>query len=304
MKKLVSDFGTFKWYDVIEPNFDELKDLSQELKLPIEFLKDCLDPVKLPKMEKTADVQFFLFRIFDALATTGADSVPSLTRKVAVFLRADLVLTIHRMPEPQFTKITEKCLKHFGHFEPAAVSSTMIFSRLFEEGFRTYFAPLLAIEDDIEDFEVDLFSKKFSSESFQKIHQHRRQLGLFKRLMIHSQDLVVHISASNELDRIVLQDLKETLNHVLFLIDELLEDTTNLLSLQISLASQKTNEVMRVLTLFSVFFMPLTFIVGVYGMNFQQMPELHWEFGYYAVWVVMIVISFAIGFWFRKKEWV
>ncbi len=70
-----------------------------------------------------------------------------------------------------------------------------------------------------------------------------------------------------------------------------------------SLASQKTNEVMRVLTVFSVFFMPLTFIVGVYGMNFEFMPELKYPFAYWIVWAAMILITIGVFFWFRKKRW-
>jgi magnesium transporter len=122
--------------------------------------------------------------------------------------------------------------------------------------------------------------------------------------MLHSQELVLRTTISSDFDRILFEDLKETLHHLVFFSDELLEDTTNLLSLQISLASQKTNEVMRVLTLFSVFFMPLTFIVGVYGMNFHNLPELDWKYGYYLVWFLMFGISVGIWFWFRKKGWV
>ena len=68
-----------------------------------------------------------------------------------------------------------------------------------------------------------------------------------------------------------------------FYADELLEDVNNLLSIQLALASHRTNEVVRVLTVFSVFFLPLTFIVGIYGMNFQFMPELRQRWGYPAV---------------------
>ena len=85
--------------------------------------------------------------------------------------------------------------------------------------------------------------------------------------------------------------------------DDLQENITQLLNLYISLASQKTNDVMRILTVFSAFFLPLTFIVGVYGMNFQFMPELQWSFGYgYAV--LLMVSSAVVPMWyFRKRGW-
>jgi magnesium transporter len=88
-----------------------------------------------------------------------------------------------------------------------------------------------------------------------------------------------------------------------FYADELLEDVNNLLSIQLALASHRTNEVVRVLTVFSVFFLPLTFIVGVYGMNFQYMPELHKRWGYPAVLVGMGLLTLVIYLWFRKRGW-
>jgi magnesium transporter len=66
---------------------------------------------------------------------------------------------------------------------------------------------------------------------------------------------------------------------------------------------QKTNEVMKVLTLFSAYFLPLTFIVGVYGMNFKYMPELSWEYGYPITIGVMILLFIFIYLWFRKRKW-
>ena len=91
-----------------------------------------------------------------------------------------------------------------------------------------------------------------------------------------------------------MQDLRENAESMHFYADELLEDVNNLLNMQLALAAHRTNEVVQVLTVFSAFFLPLTFIVGVYGMNFEHMPELPHRLGYPAVWVVMIAVSLAI----------
>ena len=99
------------------------------------------------------------------------------------------------------------------------------------------------------------------------------------------------------------QDLKEKVDSLFFYSDQLVEDTNNLLNLHISLSSQRTNEVMRLLTLFSVFFLPLNFIASIYGMNFQHMPELGWTLGYPLVLVIMLSVALGIYLWFRKKRW-
>lgn len=79
---------------------------------------------------------------------------------------------------------------------------------------------------------------------------------------------------------------------------------TNLLKIYLSLSAQRTNEVMRMLTIFSAFFLPLTFIAGIYGMNFKFMPELGWKAGYPAVLFLMVVVAGGIYVWFRRKGWI
>lgn len=304
MKKIIAQFPQFQWFDLINPSPEDLDGISEEFQIPRALLQDCLDPVKLPKFEKSFNIQFFLFRIYDKRCDPSSDNVPTLTRKIAVFIGAGFMFTIHRMAEPEIFAISEKCLEYSLDLEDQPITPNIIFAKLFEEGLRSFYIPMARIEDEIEDFESELFAKNHSTTGFQNLHRHRRQLSIFKRLLFHSQELVIRTTPSSELEKIAFQDLKETLAHLLFVNDELLEDTTNLLHLQISLASQKTNEVMRVLTIFSVFFMPLTFIVGVYGMNFKFMPELDWKLGYLLVWAAMLIVTFVIWTWFRKKGWI
>jgi magnesium transporter len=82
-----------------------------------------------------------------------------------------------------------------------------------------------------------------------------------------------------------------------------LEDAHNLTNVYLAISAQRTNEVMRTLTIFSIFFMPLTFIAGIYGMNFDWMPELRVWWGYPAVWVLMVATSVGIYGWLRWKKW-
>jgi magnesium transporter len=79
--------------------------------------------------------------------------------------------------------------------------------------------------------------------------------------------------------------------------------TSGLMDIYINTLNTRMNEVMKVLTVISTIFIPLTFIVGVYGMNFDFMPELHWHIGYAAVWLVMAIITLGMIFYFRYKKW-
>lgn len=303
MKKTIAQFEKFSWYDVIDPQVADLDLLEEEFRIPRNLLQDCLDPVKLPKLEKVTGIQFYLFRIFDRNSPLEADIVHTLTRKIAVFLGPGFILSVHRMPEPELFTFSDKTLNTISDLDDQHLSPLTVLFTLFNEGLRTFYIPLERIEDNLEVFEAELFTKDFGSEAFQKIQLYRRQLSIIKRLLAHSQDLIFRTTIQNDTEKILGEDLKETLNHLLFLTDELAEDTNSLLSLQISLASQKTNDVVRVLTIFSVFFMPLTFIVGVYGMNFPNMPEIHSEHGYGLVWAAMALVTVAIAIWFRRRGW-
>jgi magnesium transporter len=96
-------------------------------------------------------------------------------------------------------------------------------------------------------------------------------------------------------------------DHTIQVIDtlETLRDmVSGMLDIYLSSLSYKMNEIMKVLTLIATIFIPLTFVAGVYGMNFQYMPELTWEYGYFTVWGVMILMVVLMLFYFRKRQWI
>jgi magnesium transporter len=99
------------------------------------------------------------------------------------------------------------------------------------------------------------------------------------------------------------QDLRENADSYQFFTDHLLDAINSLIGIHVALASQRTNEVMRVLTVFSAFFLPLTFVVGVYGMNFRYMPELESRWGYPVLLLAMAIMSAGIALWFRRLGW-
>lgn len=303
MIKLIAEFPSFKWYDLMNPQTEDLQRLEEEFGIPKELSQDILDPIKLPKYEKVNNTQFFLFRVYDRKSEIASDGLTALTRKMAVFLGPGFMLTSHRLPEPEIFSFSNKCLNHALEFSDVEITPTMMLLKLLQEGHRSFFEPLEKIEDELEEFEADLFSRQFTNENFQFIHTNRRRLSIFKRLFMHSQELILRTQTVGEQEKLLLEDFKETLKNLLFISDEMMESANSLLSLQISLASQKTNEVVRVLTIFSVFFMPLTFIVGVYGMNFANMPELHAEYGYPLTWLAMVLVTLLIAYWFNRKGW-
>jgi len=128
----------------------------------------------------------------------------------------------------------------------------------------------------------------------------RRQVDFVQRVFILSQDIVDSIDHTSTVDTRETRDLFIRLKSMY---TNLSENINQLLNVYFSISSQRTNEIMRVLTIISVFFMPLTFIAGVYGMNFRFMPELEWHLGYPGVMLFMLAITLGIYLWFKKKGW-
>ncbi len=304
MRRILHECEYFKWIDLSHPSRDELEQLRQDFNLHPVLVQDCMDPVHLPKYEKVGNITFIIVRIYDSDSLPSSDSVQNLTRKIAIFIGPGFFITIHRLDPNIFGQMTEHCLFDMDKNLQNGNRMQHVMVKFINKCVRTYLIPLEKAEDDLDLFESNIFTSETNSMQFQKLHIVRRRISLIKRILIHSQDVIRNLSPASETASPVYQDLKESISSLVFMSDEFLEDATNILSLQISMASQKTNEVVRVLTIFSVFFMPLTFIVGVYGMNFQFMPELHSEFGYLYVWILMIVVTVGIAYWFLKKGWI
>lgn len=120
-------------------------------------------------------------------------------------------------------------------------------------------------------------------------------------MLLLNEGVINQIEVIDQL-KTTLQDIKDKLVRLILNFDEVIENANNLLHTYLSVNAQKSNDVMKLLTIFSAFFLPLTFVAGIYGMNFTNMPELNWKVGYFLTLAVMAVISVIIYLWFKKKQ--
>jgi magnesium transporter len=121
-------------------------------------------------------------------------------------------------------------------------------------------------------------------------------------MLILSYEIIDNLDSKDE-GNVETRDTRDHYVKLQNMFSSVSENIQQLLNVYFSASSQRTNETMRILTIFSVFFMPLTFIVGIYGMNFEFMPELRWKMGYPGVLFVMVVVTTFIYVWFKKKGW-
>jgi magnesium transporter len=296
----------FVWLDLVAPTEEELAQIAQQYGLHATAVQDCLDPEHLPKHEQFEGHTFVILRAWDETCGGGSTTVQELTRKVAIFAGPNFLITIHRKDQPWLSALREKFRANERGASGSSASEmlpTRVLTSLLNAVVDTYTKPLEQIEERLDTFEGLVFSGREFAGELREIHLLKRQVTLIKRLLWRTVDVVQRMSPASGKTAPLYRDVQDNAESSHFYADELLDDVNTLLNIQLALASHRTGEVMRVLTVFSVFFLPLTFIVGVYGMNFEYMPELHTRWGYPAVLAAMGIVTFVIFRWFRRRGW-
>lgn len=312
--------ANFTWVDVTDPSREELMALAETYRLHPSSVNDCLDPEHLPKYEKIGDIHFLIVRSFDKGCSNEGDEMEELTRKISIFFTDRFLLSVHRSDQPFLQNMRERWTSHHPHPMPPTGAYgnglnesplPFLLYDLLMGTYQSYEKPLDSALSDLEHLEMSVFgahgSQPFQIESGYYL---KRRASVFKRIIRLTADQLPKINSALSSVPTKYQDLKEEADSLLFYTDELLENVNTLLNLHISLSSQKVNEashrtgeVVRVLTIFSVFLLPLNLITGIYGMNFEHIPELKWVWGYPMALGMMVLVVTGIYLWFRRQGW-
>lgn len=285
------------WIDLLDPTQEEVQTVSTQYHLNSYTILDSLDPDHLPKYEEHNDTHFFIIRLLhDEKQKTP--SVQSLSSKIAVFFTDRFIITVHRSSQPLIQDIKEN------YVDNGRINSTIgIVIHIVGSALRTFDVPAIDLSNEIDFYESKLFLKKnVPADMIEGIYYLKNRAGLYKKLLLLSNEVVNSIRVEGD-QRPALQDVRDLHTKLVLLYDQVQDDANNLLNIYLSLSARKTNDVMKLLTIFSVFFMPLTFIVGIYGMNFKYMPELQSPLGYPVTLIVMVLVCVIIFFWFKRKRW-
>lgn len=283
-------FKNFVWIDIQNPDRENLDKIAIEYELDYFQIIDSLQPGHLPKFEKEDNYNFLILRAFTTDFDQVATSISELSNKIAFFYNAEKLITIHKA-EFDFLKESKKEIKH--------TEELLLF--IINNMVETYQPPLSRIDEKTTQIEESIFLHEYSIVSIRDLYYLKAQTRITKKLLQLFQNVIDGIEVSPQ-SRTALQDIKDSLINLNLLFDENLENAHNLLSTYLSINAQKNNNVMKLLTIFSAFFLPLTFIAGIYGMNFENMPELKWKNGYFYALGVMAIIAVIIYIWFKRKK--
>lgn len=287
----------FSWIDIFNPTEEELKEVSQKYHLHHYTLRDCLEPDHLPKHEDLGSTHFLITRVLIGAQTTEAHTIQEISTKIAVFYNDHFIVTVHRRPQDFLEEIKHKYLETGKCHNANELVTKIIWYVL-----HSYDKPAIQLSDEVDMYEAKIFLKPLTPVMMQDLYFIKRKAAICNKLLMLTGEVINTIRTTDN-DLVALQDVKDLHVKLTTIYDQAHDDVTNLLNIYLSLSAQKTNEVMKVLTVFSVFFMPLTFVVGVYGMNFEFMPELKARWGYPIVMLSMIIVSVIIFWWFKRKKW-
>ena len=283
-------FDKFVWIDICQPDRESLNKIAEEYQLDYFQIKDSLEQGHLPKFEKQPNYNFLILRAYTSTVEEGATTINDLSNKIAFFYNGHKIITIHRS---QFSFL-ETVKKEYN--SPEEILVYLIYKMV-----ETYQIPLNELDEEIIQIEKTIFLKDYAKISLKDLYFLKSQTRITKKLLQIFQNVINQIEVSEQ-SKTALQDIKDKLLSLILSYEEVLENANNLLNTYLSVNAQKSNDVMKLLTIFSAFFLPLTFVAGIYGMNFDNMPELKWPMGYFLTLGLMAIIAIVIYLWFKRKK--
>jgi magnesium transporter len=284
-------YKDFVWKDFLDPTAAELQEATAGMPVDVNLLEDTLEHGHLPKIEVFDQYTFLIFRAYAHNSKEKVTSVGELSNKIAFFVSDNQLLTIHRADFSFLKNYTKRSYQHPQELVIDLVNDMLI----------SYEKPLNEQQDKIDSLEKNVFLGQQKQLSIEGLYYLKTRSRIFKKILQLSQ-MVLNQYKVRPQHHSALQDLKDTALALSYQADEIIEDGQTILNSYLSLTTQRSNDVMKLLTVLSAFFLPLTFIVGLYGMNFSNMPELSHPHGYYYVLGAMVLISVAIFYWFKRKN--
>jgi magnesium transporter len=145
-------------------------------------------------------------------------------------------------------------------------------------------------------------------ELLEEINIYKREVNFLRKSILPAKEMILALAKSDsdflsDKNRLHFRELQYNINEAVELSDSYREILFDQISIYHTIVSSRLNDIMRTLTVFSVIFIPLTFIVGVYGTNFDYLPELHWKYGYFIMWGVMVLVAIGMLIYFWRKRW-
>lgn len=296
LDELLKEEILWYWMDFNVPGNEEIALLEDFFHFHPLAIEDCVYSLNSPKLDYHDNYNFF---VLNALNPDTLEPI-----EVSLFVGNNYVVSYHNS---QLTEIEEAWERIKTNEKNWDKGPTYVTHQIFDKIVDSFFPAIYKIEDQLNKFENKV-SRKSINNIMDEIFKIRGDLLRLRRMIISMRDLLYRIVNSERLQgfyqhKLYFSDIHDHLVKLSEMVESNREITSDIRDSYLSINSARMNRNMMVLTVITTIFIPLTFIVGIYGMNFEYMPELSFKYGYFLVLFFMAIIAVAMFLWFKRKGW-
>lgn len=294
--------GARMWVDVQDPTHEELEPLlEQRFGFHELAAEDALSTNTLPKYDAFPEYDFFVFRAVDIDVSRHG----SQTQKIAAFLNKEFLFTVHR---GTLRAVDDVAARLPSDRRILGNGPDYLLYDIVDEMVDAHFPLLEKIEECVDDLQDSIFKNAQPHQLDELLHL-KRDINVLRRQSTPQRELLNQISRgdANFVQKQHLIYFRDVYDHM-FRIGETIDVERDMMAstmeAYLSVVANRTNDIMKVLTIFSSIMLPMSVIAGIYGMNFVHMPELHWVNGYTWALGLMALTAVTLLLWFWKKGWI
>ncbi len=264
-------------------------------------LEDVLNTGHRPKFEEHDDYLFLVLKML----LLPEDQSEIHTEQISLVVKNGLVISFQEQAGDVFDGVRNRIRTNRGRVRKRGAD--YLAYTLLDSIIDNYFVILEKVGEEIEELEDELLANPGPA-TLHKIHNLKREMILLRKSVWPLREVISGLQRCEspllaEGTEIFFKDIYDHTIQVIDTVETFRDILSGMLDLYLSSISNRMNEVMKVLTIMATIFIPLTFIAGIYGMNFDHMPELHWQWGYAAFWIIILLVAGAMVAFFKKKKW-
>lgn len=291
--------GNIVWLDIRDPNANDIAILRHQFQVHPLSIEDVLGRQQRPKIEAYDN---YYFIVFFAICS-GKDQCIE-TQQLSLFVGRNYIVSVHK---GDFRQVQETITRWRAPDSPLGKTVGALLYALLDAIVDDYFPVMDNVSERIDTLEDSIF-EQFNERSIQDIFMLKRDLLDVRRVVAPERD-VLNVLLRREVpifrpeDIVYLQDVYDHVVRVVDNVDVYRDLLSNALDSYLSIQSNNLNQIVKVLTIASIILMTCALIAGIYGMNFEFMPELHWRYGYFFALGMMVLVSIGLIIFFRRKKW-
>lgn len=293
---------TLTWINVYGlHDVEKMEQLATMFSVPANIFSDIMNPSVRPKVEEFDNGLYITLKIL----RFPENASQLIAENFSLLIMDNVILSFQEQPSKTFEPVRERIRKH--KYKIRNSGADYLAFALLDVIVDNYIYVIGLLGDKIENLEDDMTSEA-RADLLEEINLYKKEMNFIRKNIKPAKEMILtlvkiesdFVQSENDVH---FHELQDNINEATELSDSYREILYDQLTIYHTIVSTKLNDIMRILTVFSVVFIPLTFIVGIYGTNFVNLPEVHWKYGYYAMWVIMIVVALLMLWYFKRKKW-